>query len=222
LSEDGFDVAVGGVSAYSTLGKFADPVLNTMMRWSDRQLVNTLFHELAHQRLYVKGDTAFNESFATAVANIGSELWQAERGAFAGAGESRDERALQRDMMALVEAAREKLAALYASSLDDETRRQQKRAILDELSAAGAQLAAARGARNWLAAPLNNARLASLGLYEGRHNAFAALYADCDRKLSCFYREAEDLASLAQAERDRRLDALAARFDAGPGGYSAE
>ncbi len=67
LAADGFDVAVGGVAAYSTLGKFSDPILNTMMHWDDVELLALLFHELAHQVLYVRGDTAFNESFATAV-----------------------------------------------------------------------------------------------------------------------------------------------------------
>ena len=67
MREDGFDVATGGIPAYSTLGRFDDPVLNTMMRWRDTDLVATIFHELAHQVLYVKDDTAFNESFATAV-----------------------------------------------------------------------------------------------------------------------------------------------------------
>ena len=73
LARKGFDVAVGGVPAYSTLGNFADPVLSTMMRWDDVRLVSTLFHELAHQVLYIKDDTAFNESFATAVEEIGIE-----------------------------------------------------------------------------------------------------------------------------------------------------
>ena len=80
LRRKGFDSAVGGVPAYSTLGNFNDPVLNTMMRWDDVKLVSTLFHELAHQVLYIKDDTAFNESFATAVEEIGIERWLAKNG----------------------------------------------------------------------------------------------------------------------------------------------
>ena len=64
---------MGGAAAYSTLGRFDDPVLSTMMSWDDTQLVAILFHELAHQRLYVKDDSAFNESFATAVETLGME-----------------------------------------------------------------------------------------------------------------------------------------------------
>jgi len=80
LSDDGFDVAVGGVAAYSTLGKFNDPILSTMMRWDDIDLIAVLFHELAHQVVYVKDDSAFNESFATAVEEIGVKLWLETRG----------------------------------------------------------------------------------------------------------------------------------------------
>jgi len=79
LAEDGLDVAVGGVPAYSTLGRFDDPVLNTMMHWEDADLVATIFHELAHQVLYVKNDSAFNESFATTVEEIGIERWLTSR-----------------------------------------------------------------------------------------------------------------------------------------------
>ena len=78
--DEGYDVAVGGVAAYSTLGKFDDPVLSTMMHWDDVQLVAVLFHELAHQVLYVKGDTGFNESFATAVEEFGVRAGWRSRG----------------------------------------------------------------------------------------------------------------------------------------------
>ena len=80
----GDDTAVGGVAAYSTLGHFKDPVLNTMLGWSDAQLAATLFHELAHQVVYVPGDSEFNEAFATVVEEAGLERWLASRGTRAG------------------------------------------------------------------------------------------------------------------------------------------
>lgn len=210
LEEDGYDVAVGGVAAYSTLGRFADPVLNTMMRWSDLQLVSTIFHELAHQRLYIKGDTAFNESFASVVADAGIDRWLAQNHQSGNADADRANRELRRTMMALVEESRNELTALYAATLDQEEKRAAKRELLDKLSAAAADLVAQRGggARNWLAPPLNNARLASLGLYEGRRAAFETLLRGCDQQLACFYAAAEELAELDQAERTRRLDRL--------------
>ena len=210
LRDDGYDVAVGGVSAYSTLGKLSDPVLNTMMRWSDVQLVATIFHELAHQKLYIKGDTAFNESFATAVADIGIERWLDGRSELASAGGFRADRELRRSMMRLVEEAKVELGQLYAADADDDLKRAGKQELLNDLSAAAGRLAeeSGLGVSNWLAAPLNNARLASLGLYEGRQDAFDAILRDCDQQLACFYAETAKLAKLDLEERNLRLDQI--------------
>ena len=160
LRADGYDVHVGGVAAYSTLGRFEDPVLNTMMRWSDADLAAVLFHELAHQRLFVKGDTGFNESFATAVAEIGVERWLRRQGkaseiaVFQGRGE------LQEKLMSLVERAKNDLDALYAVNHGDDLKREKKHDILRRLSADADQVVAQQpfAATNWLQPPLNNAR----------------------------------------------------------------
>ena len=211
LSEKGFDVSVGGVSAYSTLGRFSDPVLNTMMRWSDVELVSTIFHELAHQKLYVKGDSAFNESFATAVAEIGLGRWLAARDESDLLATHDDRRRIRRSMMELVAPAREELAALYDQDMDAQDMREQKAAILMELSASAQALVDASevSVSNWLAAPLNNARLVSLNLYEGRLNAFNVIAENCLQELACFYAESEELAGLTREERSKRLDELA-------------
>ena len=111
LRADGFDVAVGGVPAYSTLGRLDDPVLSTMLRWDDVDLVAMLFHELAHQLLYVKGDTAFNESFATVVEETGIERWLEARGQDADYETFRHRQELQGRVIGLVETARGELDA---------------------------------------------------------------------------------------------------------------
>lgn len=209
LEEDGYDVAMGGVSAYSTLGKFADPVLNTMMRWSDADLVATLFHELAHQKLYIKGDTQFNESFATAVSAIGMERWFATHGASEKLDGYQSERELRHELLELVDATKAKLAALYASDIPVDEKRESKRELLDVLSADADELFAAHGIDGSpLAAPLNNARLVSLGLYEGWASGFRAVYEECAEQLDCFYARASDLASLPANERSARLSLL--------------
>ena len=214
LAEDGYDVAVGGVAAYSTLGKFSDPVLNTMMRWSDVNLVATIFHELAHQKLYVKDDTEFNESFATAVAEVGIYRWLGTRGEQRQLAGYDARRQLRHDVMALVESTKGELEELYATDVGAVVKRERKRVLLDELATAAATLIAdsGTGSGNWLAPPLNNARLLSLGLYEGRLPAFRSILAECDDALVCFYAEAERLAALGVDERRARLDELTAGY----------
>jgi predicted aminopeptidase len=211
LESAGYDVMVGGVAAYSTLGRFEDPLLNTMIGWSEVDLIATMFHELAHQQLYVKGDSAFNESFATAVANIGIARWLETTGETDRLALYLDYRQLRRDMFSLVSSAKAQLETLYASVPDVDTltdterdqMRQSKQAILDGLSADAEALVEAhgRGRRNWLAPPLNNARLVSMNLYEGWVEAFNDIYDRCEQQLDCFYAQAEAIAAMPDDER---------------------
>ena len=211
LARKGFDVMVGGVSAYSTLGNFDDPVLSSMLRWDDLQLVAVLFHELAHQVLYVKGDTGFNESFATAVEEFGMQRWLSSRGQHDDIAAYRERRELRQDLMALVASARDDLRTVYAAADSDEDKRRRKRARLEQLArVASARLEqSGRDPARWLRGELNNARLASMALYEGHLPAFRALLADCDEDLRCFYAQAGDLAKLKKPARDAALAALA-------------
>ena len=207
LARDGLDVHVGGVPAYSTLGRFDDPLLNTMLRWSDAELVSTLFHELAHQRLFVKGDTGFNESYATAVAEAGLERWltareqAAELQTFA----KRDD--LRRALTALAEDTKAELAALYADDQDDEFKRHRKRELLDRLSMRASDEATRSGFKptGWWNPPLNNARLLSVSLYRGNLDAFRTLFERCEQRFECLHAEAEQLAELDAPERERAL-----------------
>lgn len=196
LKGQGFDVFVGGVSAYSTLGSFDDPLLNTMMRRSDVDLVALIFHELAHQELYVKGDTEFNESFATAVAEFGIERWLLSRGKSAQLEAYYAWVDLRRRVIAIIEAGRPELSELYDKDLPVDEKRRQKAAVLDALSKRiEAEIReSGSGARNWMAGTLNNARLVSQGLYEGRLEEFRKLLSECNEDLTCFYARAKALA----------------------------
>jgi len=193
LEDKGFDVSVGGISAYSTLGKFDDPILNTMMQWEDVDLVATMFHELAHQLLYVKGDSGFNESFATAVEEFGIERWLASRGLDAEMAKYLDSRGLRQRLMQLVEIARSDLMEIYAAPLDINTMRSRKKVRLDFLKAEieSEFEASGRGVPAWVGEGLNNARLASMTLYQGRLQEFRELLAECDDDIRCFYVAAE-------------------------------
>jgi len=193
LKRDEFDVIVGGVSAYSTLGRFSDPVLNTMMRWTDLDLVAVLFHELAHQQLYVKNDSEFNESFASAVEEFGVERWLTNRGEINRLKEYRSSREFRQQLMQHVQAARSGLKALYASDLDQDQMREKKQAILSELKeSAGNEVdRTGRSTPGWLRSPLNNATLIPLSLYQGRLDEFRKLLMECKEDLHCFYDRAE-------------------------------
>jgi len=211
LGKDGYDVFVGGVAAYSTLGRFDDPVLNTMMRWTDTTLVQTLFHELAHQKLYVSGDTAFNESFATAAAEFGMQRWRAHQGLQQSPENFEQYNTLSDSVSALVAAVRTGLEKLYASDLAADKMRSQKEMTLSEL-AADVQVAidsSGLQVQNRWAPPLNNARLASVAVYEGNLPAFRNILAACNDDLACFYKKSAELAELSSDARKERLNGLA-------------
>lgn len=218
LADKGFDVAIGGVAAYSTLGKFSDPLLSTMLRWDDVRLVAVLFHELAHQVVYVKGDSGFNESFATAVEEYGVRRWLESRGQGDDYIAYQKSRALQQRLMALVATARDTLRPIYASNIDESYKAVLKSKRLEYLARdIGAELErSGRDPTSWLSGELNNARLISMTLYEGRLPAFRALLRNCSMDVQCFYAEVNELAELGKQERDRRLEALAKHINVQP------
>lgn len=214
LKAAGQDVFVGGVTAYSTLGIFDDPLLSTMLGRDDTALVALLFHELAHQRLYLPGDTAFSESFASAVEELGMERWLSARAGGDQWRRYRARKALAGELTALALAARDDLAALYAGPLTPAEKRRAKAARLKVLAAALTSRALAHGvdAREArFAQPLNNARLALWSAYERHVPALRRLFRDCGEDFQCFYARAARLAKLDAAERERRLAALASR-----------
>jgi predicted aminopeptidase len=209
LEADGYDVFVGGVPAYSTLGKFADPILNTMLTRGDTELVALLFHELAHQRLYIKDDTAFNESFASAVAEFGVQQWHEQRGSNDVAEIWLAYEEQNRAVMALFDDARQQLESLYQSSVADAEKRVRKQQILQQL--ADDANAHAGGNASWIQGRLNNARLASFAMYRGYLPAFRRLFTECRASWSCFYAEVDKLAAMSAPARRDALAALHGR-----------
>ncbi|WP_244308949.1 aminopeptidase [Pseudomonas duriflava] len=211
LKAQGWDTYVGGVPAYSTLGWFDDPILSSMMHWDDDRLISTIFHELAHQKLYVQDDTAFNESFATFVEREGLRQWHASRGL---PPPDRQREAQYRQFVAFVLETRERLEHLYAQPLEASAMREAKAEAFQELRDKYARLRDSqwKGDRRfdaWMAGPLNNAALLPFGLYERWVPAFAALYAEHPGNWPAFYARVEALAALPVTERQARLEALA-------------
>ncbi len=195
LKAEGFDVAFGGVSAYSTLGRFDDPVLNTMMHWDDLQLVSVIFHELAHQQLYIKDDTMFNESFATAVEEAGMERWLNHRGQPEDYDRWRQTRSVRNQFAELAIATRDDLEVIYSSLTDEGALRAAKAERMATFKQAVTTLFTDAGmpVPYWLEEDLNNARLASIALYNQRVPEFRQLLADCDQDFACFYARAAAL-----------------------------
>lgn len=213
LSEQGKDTHVGGVPAYSTLGWFDDPLLWSMMYWDDDTLIATLFHELAHERFFLSGDTAFNESYATFVGETGLRQWAESRGLPPPAADKQRQR--RSDFVALVQSTRQRLEALYAGPLAVEAMRRRKAEIIDDMrrryrAMRDAQWGGWGGYDDWFNAPINNAKLLTVGLYHQWVPAFAALFDSIGRDWDAFHEAVEAIAQLPEPARERRLEALMA------------
>ncbi len=215
LAEEDFDVTVGGAIAYSTLGWFDDPVLDTMLRGGDIRYVGTLFHELAHQLLYIKDDSNFNEAFASFVEQQGIRIWL----------ESRDEsdRIARYDAFLmrsdqfnqLLQTTQGRLRELYSQDLDTEQKRQGKKRIFELMQHDYSELKASwdgySGYDNWFKREVNNARLLAVSTYRKWVPAFEALYREQGGRLTDFYAEAEKWSTLPADQRQARLQAYLSR-----------
>lgn len=223
LTRNHYDVYVEGVEAYSTLGWFSDPVLNTFIHHNEMELAEILFHELAHQRFFARGDTDFNEAFATAVAEEGVQRWLNARGDPSLQEEYARHRRRQKEFVDLVLQTRDELAQIYGESGDEakgtsgnsksekDRRASGKAAVSVRFSAALAGLR-----RQWGLPPkmvetalfreINNAHLNTVATYYRLVPAFAALLRDCGGDLEEFYRRIKSVRRKTDVERRKQLD----------------
>jgi predicted aminopeptidase len=210
LAKQGYDVAVGGVPAYSTLGRFADPVLSTMLGYGADELAATIFHELAHQLLYVKNDTEFNEAFAMTVEEEGLRRWLTQRGEAGAIVGFRKQREHEREFVDSFTHARDKLARLYASGESRAEMRAKKKEILVQLGKDLGALEQRLHVRSsvydqWIKEGLNNAHLTSLATYYDCLPGFERLLTQEGGDLARFYDAARELTKLPRAERHDKL-----------------
>jgi len=209
LRTEGLDTMVGGVPAYSTLGRFNDPILNTMMTYGDDELASIMFHELSHQLVYIQDDTSFNEAFAVTVEQEGLARWLKFRGREADLAKYQKRRVRQAEGVALVARFRGELGALYGMNMGEELMRTRKAQVFARLVAELRALDARFGTESHLAAELdgrpNNARLASLATYYDCVPGFERLLAGEQHDLARFYTAARALAKLPREERRSRL-----------------
>ena len=206
------DAFVAGVPAYSTLGYFNDPILNTFVNYPEVELARLLFHELAHQVVYVQDDSMFNESFATAVEEAGIDRWlksQAERGL---SGDWRAAQQRRADFQALVLKYQARLKSLYATDLSDEAKRLAKqqtfRDLREEYQALKQSWGGFAGYDRWFGQELNNAHLASIAIYNELVPAFRKLLEQQQGNFVRFYDAAKRVAKMDKVARTDYLKAL--------------
>jgi predicted aminopeptidase len=207
LEREGLDTYSGGATAYSTLGYFADPVLSTMIGGGEQYIASLLFHELTHQKLYVKDDSEFSEALATAIEEYGTERWLGVQGTPAALGLYRRRLSYRSDFADLIVAQQARLRVVFAAGGSEEEKRAAKARAYDAMRTDYGVMKARWGGTTdydaWFATSLNNATLAAVATYR---RWVPALRARLDEVgLEAFYDEMTALSKLSVAERAARL-----------------
>ena len=226
---EGYDTFIGGVTAYSTLGWFDDPLHSGFTSLSDDRMVALMFHELAHRVVYIEEDTAFNESFATAVELEGLKLWLAHQGEPSVFEQALVRFELRNKTYALVKSASTDLKNLYRKQdvLSESSLRERKRLVFEELNAAYGELLAdesqrteGRGNREKIKGPFgtppvafNNARIVLFTQYNQYVPAFQQLLKQSDYDFPAFYLAVEPLSRQPDEQRLQVLQDLSQRFE---------
>lgn len=215
LNAQGFDAFVGGVPAYSTLGRFDDPVVNTMLRRSDVELAGLLFHELTHQVVYRTSDSEFSESLASFVEMEGIRRWMLqldneERSVQYALAQAREE-----EFIALVTRARDRLTELYGGARPAHDMRVAKAQEFERLQLEYVELRESWGSYagydGWFDRDLNNAHLVSISTYNRLVPAFAQLFRDSGGDFDVFFERSEKLSELEPEELAPIIDELLIR-----------
>lgn len=217
LRDQGLEATVYGVPAYSTLGWLnwlgGDPLLNTFVRYPEGELARLLFHELAHQVIYVKDDTTFNESYATAVERLGGMQWMLAHASVAAREEYAAFDARRRDLRALMLQTRQALQAVYADPGDPQRMAQGKVRAMEDFRTAYARLKQERwggfSGYDGYIARANNAVFGVQAAYDSMVPAFEALFEREGRDWARFHKAVAAIADLPRAERNEALRTLA-------------
>ena len=210
LQAEGYDVYIGGVVAYSTLGWFDDPVLSTFVNLSDTKLAALIFHELSHHLLYVPDDTTFNESFATTVERESVRRWLEKENNLREYDDYMTEYHRRQQFIKLVLKYRKKLESLYTRDLPVQKKRQAKMAEFEDLKSEyrlmKKQWGGYSGYDGWFDRKMNNAQLLTVSTYNDLVPAFSKLLKNCNNDLKAFYKKCQDLAKEPKKERRAYLE----------------
>lgn len=217
MRDQGFEVHVGRVSAYSTLGWFDDPVLSSFINWSDHRLAGLLFHELTHQQIFIDGDTRFNESLASAVQQAGTELWLKQENQLDRLQNYHRWLRYRREVIDLIQQLQQQLSQMYSEPIDDREKREHKQAFFEAAKRRHGEIAARYGIKGgftrWFNEELNNAKIGSVAAYNAEVPAFLAMLQARDYDFEAFYQYVEALGELDKPRRDECLAAWKANSD---------
>lgn len=217
LKEQGMDVYVSGVKAYSTLGWFDDPLLSTMLYKSEAHRVGIIFHELAHQKIYVENDTAFNEAFATSVELEGIKAWFKRTDNPLKFKKYLIAKKRDKEFKSLLKNTRKELTELYESKPSPEQMQTAK--VRTFLHLQSSYIIFKRkwnnysGYDRWMQQGLNNAHLALVATYNNWVPAFQRLFKKANSDYKVFYSEVERLTSLDKMQRKKQLEELMSEHD---------
>lgn len=207
LGAEGLDTYVAGVSAYSTLGYFSDPILNTMLTGGELYIAGVIFHELAHQLFYISGDTQLNEAFASAVEEYGMQQWLSSVGDAQALHEYRNRQNRREDFFRLVTDQQTRLREIYASPTTPEEMRAAKQAafatLITEYENVRRSWGDSTDYENWFSQPLNNAQIASVTAYSKWLPSLRFYLRQ--HGLEAFYAEMAQLTELPESERALRI-----------------
>lgn len=210
IAARGYDVYVGGVPAYSTLGWFDDPLLNTMFLYGETYVAGVVFHELAHQQVYIPDDSAFNEAFAVSVEESGTVLWLKDQSNPDALRRYRANQKRNQDFLALIVETRDNLGRIYASNRSDARKLAEKEAEIEQLRARYRRLKQTRwkgynGYDGWFKLPINNARLGTISVYNDLVPDFLRLLDLCGGDYERYYAAVQQLGQLGFQQRRQAL-----------------
>jgi predicted aminopeptidase len=193
LRAEHYDVCIGGVDAYSTLGWFHDPILNTFVDYPDIDLAETLFHEITHRKVFLSGQTTYNESLANVVAEEGVKRWLKHQGRFSELRRYEQRLIRRREFDQKIDSTRSALEKLYSSSCPAPVMRRKKAEIFVRLRDQFRELRrnwGGRGLESWLTEDLNNGHIVSLKIYAQDMPALQNLLTSCKGDLNLFFKKA--------------------------------
>ncbi len=199
LEAEGYEIHLGGTNAFSTLGVFHDPLLNTFIDYPEIDFAEIIFHELTHRRIFKSGDTTFNESLANVVQEEGVRKYLRAQGRTAALADYEERLVRRRDFYDEIAVTRGELTKLYASGKTEEAMRGEKERLLGKLKTRARALQDRWGTKaleGWLELDLTNAHLLALITYNSEMPKFREIFEESGGDFEAFFQRVEDLPGL--------------------------